>query len=276
MNYRVSKRAKVLVSLAALLVAGNAGAVFFLTSLGEPFDPADYAGETCFPETIDVNEPPGSDVLELRINPAGVLNDGDENTFLVCHIIGDQVECLAGTPDGNRWGCQDTHVAAVFPDLGDRVTFLYDTVGGETACFLTIERAFGEDNPACRGSSSTGGSSGTGGSSSTGANFECSDQACTQATPYTAWDSTATLGTTGDAWYVISGSDVAGKTLHYQTSEFQGRSVVVNGVLVPYKSDDSQGNLVVNLTPANDGNYYFHFTGPGETWASWTAWVTTP
>lgn len=86
--------------------------------------------------------------------------------------------------------------------------------------------------------------------------FQCTG-ACLQAIPMSG--SAATLNTTGDAWYKVDR-----RLEGWQISEFEGRTIEVNGEVV------TPGQ--VPLPQSVGGVYYFHFGSGTKSWASWSVW----
>lgn len=124
-----------------------------------------YDDEPCFTETIDIFFDPIVGMQEVRVNPTGVANDGDPDTFLSCHDQGQQtIGCIAGFPDGTVATCFDGFGPHVLPEDGDEVFLLIDP-NDDSFCDVVVQRKFGQDNPNCRESAGTGGTSSGGGSS---------------------------------------------------------------------------------------------------------------
>ena len=107
-------------------------------------------------------------------------------------------------------------------------------------------------------SSSTGASSSSGSGDGTGASFVCSGM-CAVATASNTANQTLTLGTTGEAWYVLTKLPVG-----WQGSEMAGRTIDVNGIRVALG-----GGLPA---AAKDGKWYFRFSAGSHSWASWSWW----
>lgn len=135
--------------LTALLVAGPAAGLVSFNSMEKGFLPeGTWDDEPCFPETIDTLEDTTFDTFEVRVNPAGVRNDGDDDTFLLCQDAGDDtINCMAGFPDGQVSTCVDTRGPHILPEEDDRLYMFFNDQGD---CDVHVERVYGEPNPNCR------------------------------------------------------------------------------------------------------------------------------
>lgn len=153
---------------AAALYGGAQGTGWYLGPLPSNwFNSNVYGVEPCFTDTIETDV--RDTVREVRINPAGVANDGDPNTYLKCTDFANQntLVCQAGFPDGTVVKCGDINGPKRGPGPTDRVYMLVEENAPQNGCDIVIESVYGESNPACR-TSGTGGSTGTGGSMGTG------------------------------------------------------------------------------------------------------------
>lgn len=148
---------------AAAFYGGGGGSGWYFGSMPSNW----FTGEPCFTSTIETDVRNG--IREVRVNPAGVLNDGNPNTFLRCQDFANQnrLVCAAGFPDGTVVSCGDDFGPKRGPGPSDKVYIVLDTTN-PASCDVVIESAYGEANPACRGTVGTGGTSGTGGTTSTG------------------------------------------------------------------------------------------------------------
>lgn len=136
--------------------------------------PADYYDdEPCFTPTVAVTSDSVTQLTEVQVNPRGVLDDGNPNTYLRCSSYANLtlVVCHVGLPDGRVATCSDRAGPPVLPDLDDRVYMVIDDASTNIErCDIVIEKTYGEANPACRVSGtggSGGGTTGSGGASST-------------------------------------------------------------------------------------------------------------
>lgn len=92
----------------------------------------------------------------------------------------------------------------------------------------------------------------------TDADFVCAST-CLQAEAAGAPSSPMTLNTTGEKWYVLSG-----KPAGWQASEIAGRTLSVNGVVLPAGATFP--------VAAADGKWYLRFSAGEHAWASWSWW----
>ena len=159
------------VGLALLAVPASAWVSIPSRSFVGPLPPNLHNRESCFTDTIELIDDTVLGLYEVRVNPEGVLNDGDPNTYLKCDDQGNETySCTAGLPDGRIANCYDILGPFNMPKPGDRV-HLYIDPNDDSICDVIISKVYGEDNPHCPGgpgTSGTGGASGTGGSGSTG------------------------------------------------------------------------------------------------------------
>ena len=59
------------------------------------FDASDYEGEDCFTDSVTVMEPDIFGNMEIQINPEGIANDGNPDTWFSCLSLGQE----GGNPD---------------------------------------------------------------------------------------------------------------------------------------------------------------------------------
>lgn len=148
-------------SLLGLPAAAWYGGGLMLGAYYGPLPTYYYEDVSCFTDTVSFYEESG--LIEVQVNPRGVQEDGNPNTYLRCVDYGDdegRVICHAGLPDGKVISCNRNLPYWQLPELDDRVYIIYDTSGVENYCELIVEKSFGEANPACRPTSGTGGSGG--------------------------------------------------------------------------------------------------------------------
>lgn len=133
-----------------------------------PLPASYYDDEPCFTTTIQSSQV--GDIREVRVNPRGVLEDNNPNTYLRCSDFANEnrIICHAGFPDGTIASCSDLAGPRSLPDIDDRVYLVFNTAApvGTENCEVVIEKTYGEANPACR-TGSPPGTGGSGGGSST-------------------------------------------------------------------------------------------------------------
>src|SRR6478609_6882435 len=117
-----------------------------------------FAGETCFPPLIDKTTV--GDLVEVRINPRGVLEDNNPDTYLRCqdHANENRIICHAGFPDQTIATCSDIDGPHTLPGPDDRVYMMIKPNAVPNAeCEIVVEKTYGEANPSCRPPDTTGG-----------------------------------------------------------------------------------------------------------------------
>src|SRR5690606_20147506 len=100
-----------------------------------------------------------------EIDPVGVEEDGDPNTYLRCRLLrpAESILCQVGLADGSVISCNANEGPYQLPQEGEVVLMSIDTYPGGGSCevYVSTGYKYGIADPKCRASGGSGGSGGS-------------------------------------------------------------------------------------------------------------------
>lgn len=176
-GWRRTRRGPWALTAACVLIGGSAVANFGpsgdpgMSYIG-PVPNSWFQGQPCPEGPIHFSQDPNlPEIHRWEIDPVGVEEDGDPNTYLRCRLLRpvESILCQVGLADGSVVSCNANEGPYQLPQDGEVVLMSIDTYLGAGRCEVHVSTGYkyGIADPKCRAQGGGGGSGGSSGSSST-------------------------------------------------------------------------------------------------------------